>query len=155
MALNLISLKTGQVIALTAAGLIAYNLISKQKASDTLNYYPVGFPSIRFDGVTPILTLGLAAQNVSNQRFTIRSLAANLIANGFLVGNVSYWLPQVIEPRSQSVLTLEIRLSLLAVVNDIINAVSTGEISQMVTLKGWVNVDGFQAALNMTYKLGK
>ncbi len=148
-------MKTGQAIALTAVALIGYNLIAKAKASDTLNYYPAGLPRIRFEGATPVLTIGLAAQNVSNQRFTIRSIAANVSANGFLVGNVSYWLPQVIEPRSQSVLTLDIRLSLLAVVNDIINAVQTGEISQEITLKGWVNVDGFQSPLEMKYKLGK
>jgi hypothetical protein len=148
-------LKTGQAILTTAALLVGYNLFAKSQAAERLNFYPASVTNIRFDGLTPVLTLGLAVQNVSNQRFVVRSIAANLSANGYIIGNLAFFLPQTIQPNSSSTLMLDIRLSLISIVNDVISAFQTENFSQDLLLQGWVNVDGIQAPLSMKYKVGR
>lgn len=147
-------MKTGQVILTGAAILIGYNLFAKSNAAGTLNFYPTKVTNIGFDGVTPVATLGLAAQNPSNQRFTLRSITGNLTANGYMIGNISQFLSQVIQPTSSSVIYLDIRLSLLSVVTDVINAFQTGNFTQELIFKGWVNVDGILQPLDIKYKVG-
>lgn len=147
-------MRAGNTILATAAALIAYNLFSKQKASGTLNFYPTKVTNLGFDGVTPVATLGLAAQNPSNQRFTIRAITGNVSSNGYLIGNISQFVNQVIEPTASSVIYIDIRLSLLSVVNDLITAFQTNNFSQDMIFKGWVNVDGFLQPLEIKYKVG-
>lgn len=134
--------------------LVAYNLFAKKKAAGSLNFYPSKVTDIRFEGATPVATLALAAQNVSNQTFTVRAITGNLTANGYVVGNISYFLQQVIAPTSSSIIRLDIRLSLLSVVNDIVTAFQTGNFSQEIIFKGWINVDGILQAVNLKYQVG-
>lgn len=147
-------MKAGNTILATAAALIAYNLFAKTKASGTLNFYPTKVINLGFDGLTPVATLGLAAQNPSNQRFTIRAITGNVSSNGYLIGNISQFMNQVIEPTASSTLYIDIRLSLLSVVNDLITAFQTNNFSQDMIFKGWINVDGFLQPLEIKYKVG-
>lgn len=147
-------MKTGQAIATGAAILIAYNLFSKQKAAGSLNFYPEKVSNIGFEGITPIATIGLAAQNPSNQRFTIRAITGNLSANGYLIGNISQFVQQPIQPTSSSVIYLNIRLSLISIVTDVIEAFQTNNFTQELIFNGYVNVDGILQAINIKYQVG-
>ena len=109
---------------------------------------------MHFDGVTPVLTLGLVAQNVSNQQMTIKSIVANLFTNNYLVGNLASFTPQVILPTSQVTLYVDVRLSPLSIVNDIIRAIQYGNFQQNVVLKGDMNVDNMVLPVDMNYKIG-
>lgn len=140
---------------LTATGLvIAYNLFAKKRAAGFLNFYPAKVTDIGFDGYTPVATIGLAAQNPSNQTFTIRAITGNLTSNGYMIGNISQFTNQVISPTASSVIYLQIRLSLLSVVNDLITAFQTNNFSQDMEFKGTVNVDGILQELDLKYKVG-
>lgn len=147
-------MKTGHAIVTAAAALVAYNLFTKSQASGTLNFYPTKVSNIGFDGVTPVATIGLAAQNPSNQRFTLRAITGNLSANGYVIGNISQFLQQVIQPTSSSVIYFDVRLSLLSVVSDVIEAFQTNNYSQELRFEGWINVDGFLQKLDIKYKVG-
>ncbi len=147
-------MNTNQGILLGGAALVLYNLINKSAAGGTLNFYPDTVRNIRFEGATPIMTIGLAVQNTSGQKFVIRSIAGNLYSNNYLVGNLSYFLPQTIAANSQSSLFLDARLGLLGIVNDIIRAFQTGSIQQDVKLTAFANVDNFQVPIDITYKIG-
>lgn len=143
-----------QAVALTATGVILYTIFAKKTALGTINFYPASVQNIHFDGATPIMTIGLAAQNTSNQKFVIRSIAANLYANDYQVGNLSSFTQQIVNANSQNVLMLDIRMSLLSIVNDIIRAFQMGNFSQELKLQGYVNIDNYQVPLNITYKIG-
>ncbi len=139
---------------LGGAALVIYNAFNKSADAGTLNFYPASVTQIRLDGATPVMTLGLAVQNTSNSKFVMRSIAANLYANNYLVGNLAYFLPQTINPNSQSVLLLDVRLSLLGIVNDIIAAFQFGNSKQDLLLQGNINVDNFQVPLKIPYQVG-
>jgi hypothetical protein len=133
---------------------VLYNIFNKSAAAGTLNFYPESVRQIRFEGATPIMTVGLAVQNTSASKFVIKSIAGNLYANTYLVGNLSYFTPQAINPNSQSVILLDVRLGLLGIVQDIIRAFQFGNFQQDLIFKSFANVDNFQVPINITYKVG-
>lgn len=139
------ALVTGAVLALTA--------LNKVYASGTLNFYPASVKDISFDGITPVVTLGLAIQNPSGQSFTVSSIVGNVTANGTLIGNVSSFNPIYVKANSQQVYYLNVRLSLLGIVNDIIKAFNGGGIGQQFVFSAYVNANNFTIPLTITYKV--
>jgi len=60
----------------------------------------------------------------------------------------------VIPGNSAPILWLDIRLSLISVVADLINDISYSNFEQALKFKGYANVDGLQVPLNFDYKIG-
>lgn len=147
------SLKTGLLIG---GALLAYNALTKGAALAQLNFYPGKVTGIKFDGSTPVLSFILTVQNTSNQNIVLRSIAGNLFANGYLIGNVASFIPVNIGPNSQTNLFLTVRLSLIGVVTDVINALNnTGlGLHQVIELQSTANVDRYQIPVNISYKIG-
>jgi hypothetical protein len=136
-------------------GLLIYSLFRKGKALGNLIFFPYSIKNIRFQGATPILSLGITVQNTSNQSFTLKSIAGELFANNYLIGNLSQFTPLTINPNSEVVMYVDCRLSLLSIVGDIVNAIKTGAWSQNLELECMANVDNLQVPINITYKFGK
>lgn len=147
-------MKTGTVIGLTIAAIAGYALLAKKSASGSLVFYPASVRNIKFQGSTPIMTVGLVIQNPTNQKFVVKSLAGNLFANNYLVGNLSSFQTTEILPNSEVILYVEIRLSLISIVNDIIRAFQFGNFSQDLLLKATANVDNYPVPLTLNYKVG-
>ena len=119
-----------------------------------MNFFPGGVSNIRFDGATPIITLNLIAHNTSNITMTINSFDANVTANDTYVGNASSFTPQVIAANSQATVMVDIRLSLLNIVNDIIKAFQYGNFQEVIRLTGNANVDNAQVPIDMNFTVG-
>ena len=143
-----------QSTLLIGGALVAVNAFQKASAAGTLNFYPDSIKNIAFDGITPIATIGIMVQNPTGQRYQVRSLVANLTANGFNIGNVSSFAPTYIAPNSQSVYLVNVRLSVIGIVTDIINAFNGGGIRHEIQFKGFANVDNFVVPINMKYVVG-
>lgn len=107
------------------------------------------------DGLTPVMTLGLAIQNTSNQSFTLQSLAGEVYANKYLIGNVGTFSAQTIHPNSETVIYIDCRLSLLGIVTDILNAIRNKTFSQTIELESTANIDNLQVPIDLSYKFGK
>jgi len=148
-------MRTATVFGLSAAGIILYSLFRKSAAAGTLNFYPASVKKIKFEGATPIMVFGLAIQNTSNQSFTLKSIAGNLYANNYLIGNIGAFNPQVIAANSQTVIDVNVRMSLIGIVTDIINGIKNNTFSQNLELESYANVDNLQVPVNITYKIGK
>lgn len=103
-------------------------------------------------GLTPIITMGLAIQNPNNQSFTLKNIFGELYANGYLIGNVSVSYPQTIAANSEQIVYIEARMLLISIVNDILNAIKTGTWSQTLELEATANVDNLVIPLNIKYK---
>lgn len=129
-------------------------MLRKGGALGTLNFFPDKVRSISFDGLTPVMTIGLGVQNTSNQSFTIRSLAGNLYANNYYIGNVSSFTLRTIAPNSQQVIFITARLQLIGIVNDILNAFENRNFAQTIEIKAMANVDNLQIPININYKIG-
>ncbi len=141
-------------IGIGAGALFLWNFIAKTTALSTLNIFPGSIKNIHFDGVTPVMTMGLVAQNVSNQQIVINSVVANLYANSTLVGNLATFTPQTILPSSQMTFYIDIRLFPLSLVNDIIRSFQLGNFSQALALKGSMNADRYVLPIDMNFKIG-
>jgi hypothetical protein len=143
-----------KTVLLGGAALIAYNIFIKGKALGSINFLPGQIKSFSFDGATPVLTVGIVAQNTSNQKFVIRSIAGSVTADSYYVGSVSYFNSVDVLPNSQVQVFVNIRFAAIGIVQDIINAFQTNDYTQEVIFKGYANVDNFQVPIENKYKVG-
>jgi len=143
---------------LVGGGIIAYSLIRKGKAFKSINFFPDKIHGFEWEGLSPILVMGLGAQNTSNQSFTIYSIAGNAYSKEgsdlVYVGNISAFQPQVISPNSESILRVNIKLSLIGVANEIIEAVQYGDFTKTIVIKATANIDQQQIPINQTLNIG-
>ncbi len=142
-------------LILGVGALIAFNLVQKGSAAKSLNFYPGSVKNLQFDGTTPVVTLGLLVQNTSNQQILFKSFAGNVYANDFLVGNVSTYVPTVIPPNSQIVYNLNVRLSPIGIVNELISIIQgTNPRKIVMELQASANIDVVRVPVNIKYSVG-
>lgn len=149
-----IPLKSGTTVAVVGVGLLAWLLYSVRSAAGALNFFPDKVKQIAIDGATPIITIGILVQNTSGTQFTLNSIAGNLYADGYLVGNVSSFVQQVIRPNSQAVVLLQIRLSAIGVVQEVIRAFQSHSTTVNLELDATANVNNNQVSVDLNYKVG-
>src|SRR5688572_25979107 len=130
------TLQTG---ALTAAAAIAFSFFMKGRAAKTLTFLPGAVHSVSFDGTTPVIEFDLIIQNPSNRGFNIMGLSGNLTVNDFQVGNFTSYRQTFVRPLANTSYRLNVRLSILGIVNDLIRAIQGGGITQIMKFKAWVN----------------
>ena len=151
-------MKPIQVVGVTAAGLFILNMLSRKAAAGTLNIYQGAVKGISWEGLTPVITVGIIVSNTSNQTFNINSLAGSMttITNGknYVIGSASSFTRQSILPNSQTTVWIDVKLSIIGVVADIFNIIQYGNYEQALTFNGYVNVDGLQVPVNFNYKVG-
>lgn len=150
---SLAPMTTAQIALLTGAGFLAYKAFSKTQSAGTLNFYPASIKNIQMDGVTPVLTLGLAIQNPSSQTYIIKAVVGSLYANNILIGNVSSYVPKQVIATGQTIYPLNIRLSLLGIVQDILQAFQGGGVQQRLELNAYANVDDFNIPIKLNYTI--
>lgn len=107
------------------------------------------------EGLTPIMTLALAVQNTSNQSFTVNSMAGELYANNIYLGNVSSFNPVEVRPNTEQVIDIRVRLSLIGIVNDILQGIKNKTFNQDLELDSVANIDNLQVPINIVYKFSK
>ena len=143
-----------QTVFLAAGAVLAYSLFKKGSALSTLNFYPKGVKQVRFDGITPVVTLALAIQNTSGQNMVVRSFAGNLYANGYFLGNASSYTATAIRPNSETIFLINVRMSVIGVVQDIIKAFNAQGPAQALELDAKANVENYQIPIKIKYKIG-
>lgn len=108
----------------------------------------------QWDGLTPVLIIGIGVQNTSNQSFTIRSFAGNIYSDDYYIGNISNFTPQQIPPNSQVIVQVIARLQLISIVNEVIEAVQYQNFKKEIEVKAMANVDGLQVPVNQKLSVG-
>lgn len=146
--------RVAKVGILAGAGLVIYSLFRKANAGGTLIFSSDRIYSLRLENLTPTIVFGLRVQNTSNQPFTIFSFAADIKHNNYVIGNASFFQAQTIPKNSEVILQIKVRLSLLGVVNDLINAFQTKDFTYNISVNGFANVDQLQVPVNLSYKIG-
>lgn len=139
---------------LIAGGVVIY-LYEQSKAAGNLTFFPGNITGIGNEGITPVVKADLIIQNPSNVDFTVSAVAANVYDNGYLVGNISNFNTVGIPHTSQITYPINIRLQLIGIANDLINALTGGGGgSHTLTVDGTVNGNGVQLPLKLEYKIG-
>jgi len=145
---------TKPILFTAVAGVLLYSLFRKSAGAGSLNFFPSKVHSFEFDGLTPVVTIGLGVQNTSNQSFTLNSFAGKLFSNSYYIGNLSSFVKQTIYPNSQQIIYIKARLQPLGIVNDIIRAIDNKNFSQEIIMKATANVDRLQVPVNLQFKVG-
>jgi len=147
-----------ELIGLGALGVVAFVLYSKARAAGTLLFRPGKVSNISFDGVAPVLDLSLVVQNTSSSGFTLESMAGNIVAvNGddqYIIGNFSNFTPVPVNGNSETVVPVRVRLQMIGIVQNIIDAFRNGDTVRVVRLQGYVNAGFIRAPLNVEFAIG-
>jgi hypothetical protein len=124
-------------------------------ATGNLVFYPGKVEAMNFDGATAVISFSLQVQNTASVPVTINSLAGNMFAkDGSLIGNLSQAMPFQVPAGGQAFQVLQVRLGMLAIVNDIIRAFQYQNFQEKVTFQGSANVGGVQVPLELSYTIG-
>jgi hypothetical protein len=140
-------------IALAAAGLYVVSKLAAFGVASRLNLFISSY-SMSLNGITPVITLGVTAQNVTSEAIQFGALAGNAYLNGTLIGNVSGFTPVNIAPQSQAVIPLTIIVNATALISDV-TALLTGTAGTSVALevKGSANVSNLVLPVDITYNV--
>ena len=109
---------------------------------------------MRFEGVTPVMSFQVIAQNSSSLSVSVDSLAGNLFSKGLLIGNVFSLLPIKIAGNSRGYVNVEARFFILGIANDIIASFQNRDFVQSITFEGFANVEGVQVPINLSFNVG-
>lgn len=144
----------GLGVLLVLGGAAALYYANLSRAAGNLTYFPGNVTGFSLNGISPVIYAELVVQNTSNVSFTINSLAASVLTDSTLIGNVSNFTPVEIPGNRQGVIPLTLQLQPLALVNDIIGIITGGNGSKNLIITGSVNANGIQAPFSLSYKLG-
>jgi hypothetical protein len=146
-------MRTGTALLLIGGAVGVYYL-TRAKAAGRLNFYPGQVQGMAFDGFTPMAYLDFIVQNTSNADIAVNSIAGNAYSNGYLIGNISNFQGVVVSGNAETVVPVTVRLNLLGVVNDLMNAWQTGNFKQEIVINGRANAEGFSVPINLKFTVG-
>ena len=110
---------------------------------------------MKFESGSPVLEINLGVANTANQSFGINAIAGNLYTNDTYIGYASNFSAVNIPPRSETILPIKIRLSLIGIVSQLVEGLQNGTWSQNLEFNFNTNVDNLVVAQKITYKIGK
>ena len=147
-------MKPIQTAALIAAGVFAYSLFSKASAGNALVWFPKGIRAITFSGGSPVIELNLGVGNPTNQSFTLKALAGNLFTNGTYIGYISTYNSITMQPASEAIIPIKIKLSPLGIVSELLDDIQSGGWKQKLALEMRANVDNLVIPVKLNYTIG-
>lgn len=145
-------MKTSGALLIIGAGVAAYFYL-RARAAGRLLFFPGNVQGMAFEGATPVAYLDFIVQNTSNADIVLNSVAGNAYANGYLVGNISQFQPQVIRGNSEIRFPVSVRFMLIGIVNDIITAFQTGSFHQDIQIEGTANAEGIPVRLDLKFNV--
>ena len=101
----------------------------------------------------PTLKIGFIVQNPTNQRIIVRSIVGSLTVNNKFLANVSSFGDQIIQPNSESGITVTTRPSVLGVFNTVKTLINTPIRDLTVGFDGSANIDGTNVAINISQQI--
>jgi LEA14-like dessication related protein len=132
-------------------GVIAAYYLTRASAAKRLNFYPGQIQSMALQDSVPMIYLDFIVQNTSNADIAIHSLAGNAYSNGYMVGNISNFEGVTVAGNSETRVPVLVRLNLINLVNDLMNAWQTGSFKQDISIEARVNGEGFSVPINLKF----
>lgn len=146
--------KNDKVLLIAGAAVVAYWFFSKARALKGLVFTPGPISGVTLTGGAPVLSLNISVQNTNSASLRIDSLAANVMSNGILIGNVYNFFPAEVPANAAVLMPVQIRLGTIGLVSDLITSIQYGSASQSFVIDGSANVNGIQLPLNVSFKIG-
>lgn len=140
-------------VILLGTGAFLISKAAKATVIERLSFF-IGNVKMTSFGLSPELTVTVLVQNVTNEKFTVKSLVGNAFVNDMQVGNVSSFTQLVALPSSETPYLLTVRISLLQAVTQIIDILKgNAGVEATVRIVGTVNVDNLLFPIDMEYKI--
>jgi LEA14-like dessication related protein len=98
-----------------------------------------------------VINLSVIVQNPTSGSVTLQSLAGYFFINGSQSGNVSDFIPSVIQANSQTQLNLILSVNDIALVGVIMNYINSGSSSVVVNVQATANVSGVAIPVNLSF----
>jgi LEA14-like dessication related protein len=143
-------MKSGTALLLIGGAVGVYYL-TRATAAKRLNFYPGQIQGMAFEDFTPMIYLDFIVQNTSNADITLHSIAGNAYSNGYMVGNISNFQGVVVRGNGETRVPVLVRLNLINVVNDLMNAWQTGSFKQDISIAGRANAEGLSVPINLKF----
>lgn len=139
-------------VLLLLTSLAALYLLAKKSLAKKLQF---SFKSFSTSGsiTKPKINIQLSALNPSNQTAKINSIVGELYVNDSFIGDVSSFVPQVIAPNAESIVSFQITPSLLSAFSTVKNLIINKGKGYKFVFKGNANVDGLVVPLEQNYSL--
>lgn len=142
--------KWGLLLGVAAA---AVALMATKKATDAIRLkFSFAGVAVKWEGITPILNLKFGIANVTTSEYIVQALTGDVYLNNKLIGMISTFDPITIKPLGVSYTTVNLRLSLTGVVEQI-KSILNKEISGVVAFKGAVTVAGVSLPVSVEQNL--
>ncbi len=143
-----------------AAGLVGYWLFNRYEALKSLVFSPgivTGFDMLSGNGaggLMPVVYFTVIVQNTSGSDLLVNSFAGNLYSNDTLVGNVSNFTQVPIRANAATQIPVAGELRLLGIVDNLIQAFQTKNLTQKMQLVGSININGIPVPVTLDYTVG-
>jgi len=131
---------------LLIGGAVAIWLLSKANTGQHLQFIPLG---ANWDGGA--LGIQIGVQNPTNDSLQYNSLAAQVSANGTVVGNLSGFVPKLIAPNQQTTVDVNFTPNILGALSTIFNQVTHGG-GVRIGINGTANVNGISLPVELTFQ---
>jgi|ERR1700722_18154659 len=98
-----------------------------------------------------VINLSVLVQNPTSGSITLQSLAGYFYVNGTQAGNVSYFTPTVINPNSQTSITLQLSVNDISLVTILMNYANSGTSNLNVEVKATANVNNAPLPIDLNF----
>lgn len=98
-----------------------------------------------------VINLAVIVQNPTSGSVTLQSLAGYFFINGSQSGNVSDFVPSVIQANSQTLINLVLSVNDIALVGVIMNYINSGSSNVTVNVQATANVSGVAIPVNLSF----
>jgi|SRR5882724_5138309 len=139
-------MKTGTILLLAGAALVAYEFQQLGTAAQTVQIQLAG---IQINSLTNY-KVQLLIQNISNISCTVNALTGTITLNDSEIGNVSDFNPVVIPARAQQVINISLNPDLLSLPFAIQNLINNPGIPLDFEVIGNANVNGLILPFDLT-----
>lgn len=141
------------IIGFSILGLIGLYFLRLKNTITDLQYTIAGV-GLKFDGITPVLRIDLKISNIHDSSLELKGISGSLYTNGALVGNVQSVSPITVPGKSAAIYSLDIRLSLVGIAQDIVKVFNGAGIQQQIQFTGNAAVDNLILPIDFKYLIG-
>jgi LEA14-like dessication related protein len=131
-------MKTGTILLLAGAGLVAYEFQQLGTAAQTVQFQ---FAGVQINGLTNY-NVQLLIQNISNISCSVNAMSGVINLNGNQIGNISDFNPVIIGARAQQIVNVALNPNLLSLPFEIQSLINNPGQPLNFEVNGNANVNG-------------
>jgi LEA14-like dessication related protein len=131
---------------------VGFQIFTKVQAVASFNVLVTNV-KLLFRGIIPTVVCDITIQNPTKESFTVSSLTGDIFVNNTLIGQISDFTDEMINPNSESKISVDVPLSLNGVADQISSMINNRNVTMNVLINGSLKLNGVPLPVHVTYKL--